>query len=359
MQFLKSFLSIKSFHTGELKKVREHIQKTFDTVEGFLMPHPGKVVTRNATFDGRYKLIDEDFVDLLQELIPHILAPKNLIVKTVNGVSVKAFEMSHYIRQYIDLFKSENLPEAKTIYETTMDNQVQLLIGKSIEIYLQSIQLYQDKINKMEEIVALHNISKSISLKYFDDEKKFGSDNENLVFRRELIDKIEKVFNEWKPITEELLNKIGNESEKQKALAEKAKKVDEEAKEEVILYQTNYQDIQRQLEKSRGDNADSRREAAYLRKKLQEIENQRNAAIEREQIARQEHEVLRQRALESERRFFIARQEADQRIKQQVQVIRKRSNILQVIVNGAAQFVVYIQRSFERTFGNLDPFRLY
>lgn len=358
MEFLNSFLSIKSFHTGELKKVREHIQKTFDTVECFLMPHPGKIVTRNVTFDGRYKLIDEDFVELMQELIPHLLAPKNLIVKTVNGVSVKAFEMAIYIRQYIDLFKSENLPEAKTIYEATMDNQVQLLISKSIEVYLQSIQLYQNNIKKISEIEDLHNISKAISLKYFDDEKKFGNDNENVVFRRELDDKIEKAFKEWKPITEDLLNKIGLETDKQRELAERALKVDEEAKQQVDMYQTNYQEILRQLEKSRNDTVETRREAEILRKKLQEVEHHRNAAIERERIARQEHEMLRQNALDYERKFLIAKHEAEQRLQQQVRVIRKR-NGLHIIADKITGFVVFIQQSILEISGYLNPFQRY
>jgi hypothetical protein len=296
------------------------------------MPYPGKITARNASFDGHWDAIDEDFVNALHELVPTLLAPNNLTIKTVNGVTVKAFELSVYIKQYVNLFKSENLPEAKTIYESTLDNQFQILMSKAVEVYLESIQLYQSKIKNFDEILALHNVSKAISLKYFDEEKKYGNEQETQTYRVELNGKLEKAYDEWKPITRELLNKIKveqEEAEKHKALAEVAKVKDENAKKELSETDKKYKELQSQLQLARYDSEESRREAAELKRILAKVEQERKQALEREIQTRRQYEEQRQRAYEIENQLVLERQKATHRLQERVVVIRKRDGILQ------------------------------
>ena len=328
--FIKSFLKIKDFHTNELKTVREYLQKTFETISCFLMPYPGKATARNSSFDGRWSEIDEEFVETMKELFPAILSPANLTVKTINGVPIKAFELSVFIKQYVDLFKSENLPEAKTIYESTLDNQFQILMSKAVEIYLESISLYQENIKDTPEVYQLHNVSKAIALKYFNDEKKFGNKEDATVYETELDEKLEKAFNEWKPVTMEFLEKIRAEQGKadaQKSLANEAGRRDEKAKEEAETADKKYVELQKQIAQARYDSVESRREAELFKVKLAKAERERAEALQKEQETRKYFQEMQKKAEFYEQQMNLERQKAAERVKERVVVVRQRDGI--------------------------------
>lgn len=328
--FIKSFLKIKDFHTNELKTVREYLQKTFESISCFLMPYPGRATARNSSFDGHWSDIDEEFVDTMKELFPAILSPANLTVKTINGVPIKAFELSVYVRQYVDLFKSENLPEAKSIYESTLDNQFQILMSKAVEIYLESISLYQEHIKDTPEVYQLHNVSKALALRYFDEEKKFGNKEDATVYETELDEKLEKAFNEWKPVTMEFLEKIRAEQGKadaQKNLASEAGKRDEKAKAQAELADKKYIELQKQIAQARYDSVESRREAELVRKKLVKAERERAEALQKEQETRKYFEEMQKQSEFYEQQLNLERQKASERVKERVVYVRQRDGI--------------------------------
>jgi len=315
------------------------------------MPHPGKVVARNSSYDGRWGLIDEDFVDVMKELIPILLAPKNLIVKTVNGVTVKAYELAVHIKQYIDLFKSESLPEAKTIYDSTLDSQFNILMSKSVEIYLESIQLFQNNITVESEIEGLHNLSKAISLRYFDDEKKFGNEQEILNFRNDLIKKLEKAYAEWKPITLELLDKIKVEQEeakKQRNLAEKSKSTGDELKQKADKLEAEYKLMQKKLEAARYDSAESRKEAELIKRRLAQTEREKNEAVEKARLEKQRYEQLFNRVNQLEQQLAYQRESAHKKVNTRVQQIRRSDGILQYFQGVVLSFSSFIQRTAQK-----------
>lgn len=331
-RFIKRFLAVKDFHTAELKTVREYLQNTFESVSCFLMPYPGKTTVRNSSFDGRWSAIDEEFVDIMKELMPAILSPGNLTIKTVNGSPIKAFELSVYVKQYVDLFKDENLPEAKSIYESTLDNQFQILMSKAVEVYLQSVSLYQDKIQDDSEVDRLHQISKNLALKYFNDEKKFGKAEEGLTYHKQLEGNIEKAGKEWMPITLEFLSKIGQEqakADKQNKLAVSAEKRNENAREEAKDAGEIYLDLQAKISQARSDTEESRREAAIIRKQLEQAESQRNIAIQKEQEARAYYEEMKKKAEFFEEQLIAERQESKLQFDKKVQTVRENHGIFQ------------------------------
>ncbi|KAL7017430.1 hypothetical protein ACKWTF_010375 [Chironomus riparius] len=348
-QFIKSFLTIRDFHSEELKKVRQYVQKSFDSIEGFLMPHPGKIVARNSSYDGRWGLIDEDFVDVMKELVPLLLAPKNLVVKTVNGVTVKAFELAVHMKQYIDLFKSESLPEAKTIYDSTLDSQFNILMSKSVEIYVQSIQLFQNNITVEDEIESLHNLSMAITLRYFDDEKKFGNEQEILSFRNQLIHKLKKAYDEWKPISLELLNKIKveqAEADKQRVLAEKSKSNGDQFNQKADKLEAEYKLMQKKLETARYDSVESRKEADLIKKRLEQTVRERNEALKKAKEERQRYEELFNRVNALEQQLLYERENAQRQVNTRVQKIRKNDGILQYFQGVVLNFNNFIQKTY-------------
>lgn len=352
-KFIKTVLEVRSFHTTELKTVRQYLQKTFETIDCFLMPYPGKSVARNSTYNGRWKDIDEDFLETMKELFPIILAPGNLTIKTINGASIKAFELSVYVKQYVELFKSENMPEAKSIYDSTLDKQYQLLISKAVEVYLESISLYQEKIKSPNEVEQLHNIAKSVALKYFDEEKKFGSSDDAVLYQKELVDKLEKAYNEWKPITLEFLGKIKSEQEKaetQNKLASDAETRNVKAKQESQSADKNYVELKTQITQLRYDTDEARREAEVVKQKFAQAERERQQALDNENEARRHYEEMKQKAEVYENQLAIERQTNAQKVKKRVVAVRQRDGVLQWFGNGVANFFDFISQTVRRLF---------
>lgn len=353
-KFIKMFLRIKDFQTAELKTVREYLQNTFESITCFLMPYPGKATARNSSFDGRWSAIEEEFVDSIHELIPIILSPTNLTVKTINGVPIKAFELSVYIKQYVDLFKSENLPEAKSIYESTLDNQFQILMSKAVDAYLQSISLYQDKIQNKSEVLNLHKVAKALALKYFDEEKKFGKAEDGLIYQKQLEDKLERAYNDWMPVTTEFLEKIGSEQAKtnnQKKLVVVAGDRNKIAQETSKQAEEKYEDLQKQIAKARNDTEEYRREAAIIKKRLGQAEKERQEARVNEQEARQHFHDMKQKADYLEQQLLVEKQNAAKRMNERVDTVRKRDGVLQWFGNSILGFFAFIGSAVSRLFG--------
>jgi atlastin len=124
--YLNSFLEIHDFQTRELQSVRRYLRSSFEKIDCFLMPHPGRAVARDSTYDGRWSEIDEDFV---------------------HGMPVKPADLLVFISTYVDNFKNDSMPEATNIYESTLDKQFRILMGKSVDIYVNAIAAHDTELN--------------------------------------------------------------------------------------------------------------------------------------------------------------------------------------------------------------------
>lgn len=348
-RFLKKFLSIKNFHTAELKQVREYIKDTFEDISCFLMPYPGKAVARNSSFDGRWSEIDEEFVDAMKELLPLILTPEKLIKKSINGVAIKAFEISIYIKQYVDQFKSENLPEAKSIYESTVDNQFQILMSKSVEVYLKMVSDYQDRIKNVSDVDKAHKVAKTLASRFFEDQKKFGNSEEGLIYQKELEEKLEMAFNEWKPARLEFLEKIKDEEAKadeQRVLASVAENRELVARHEARVADKDYLEIQEQIRKARIDTEESRKEIEILKNRLALAERDRQDSLLREQEARKYLAEMKKISEFYEMQISIEKEKADRKINEHVISVRQREGIPSLFSNAANKIVDFFASIF-------------
>ncbi|KAL1421940.1 hypothetical protein MTO96_003932 [Rhipicephalus appendiculatus] len=112
---IETRLEIKERHDAELKTLRQSILSCFSDIDGFLLPHPGQKVARETSFDGRLADINEEFRQKLQELVPSVLAPENLLVKQVNGKNLLGEHLMTFFRTYVEVFKGSDLPEPGSI----------------------------------------------------------------------------------------------------------------------------------------------------------------------------------------------------------------------------------------------------
>ena len=73
------------------------------------------------SFKGQLNAIDEDFQDYLKQLIPRLLAPENLVVKSINGSDITCLTLLQYFKAYIKIFQGGELPEPKSMLQATAE----------------------------------------------------------------------------------------------------------------------------------------------------------------------------------------------------------------------------------------------
>lgn len=127
-------MQVKPNQHEELQNVRKHIHSCFSDIGCFLLPHPGLKVAINPYFDGRLKGqdrflsdtdmdvhvwilgssltffflllfvadIDDSFKKELQNLVPLLLAPENLVEKEINGAKVTCRDLLEYFKVRFD-----------------------------------------------------------------------------------------------------------------------------------------------------------------------------------------------------------------------------------------------------------------
>ncbi len=64
--------------------------------------------------------IDEEFKECLREMIPHILAPENLLIKNINGSDVTCMGLVEYFKAYVKIYQGGELPEPKSMLQVFM-----------------------------------------------------------------------------------------------------------------------------------------------------------------------------------------------------------------------------------------------
>lgn len=136
-KILRKRLEIHDKQHPDHQSLRRHIQACFNEISCFLMPHPGLNVATNPHFNGNLTDITPEFKQSLIDLIPEVLAPEKLIVKEINGQKVKARDLVQYFISYLNIFKSEDMPEPKTMLLATAEANNLNAVAAAKELYSQ------------------------------------------------------------------------------------------------------------------------------------------------------------------------------------------------------------------------------
>lgn len=99
----------------EMHQLRKRIKSCFEQIAAFVLPHPGPQVAKAKDFIGDLKIVDSEFIEHLKVLVPSIFAPEKLIVKKIGGQNVRARELVHYLRTFVEIFNGSELPAPSTI----------------------------------------------------------------------------------------------------------------------------------------------------------------------------------------------------------------------------------------------------
>lgn len=160
----------------------------------------GSNTKRNHTkkYDGNWSEMDEDFRVELFNLIEHLLKPERLVIKKINENNLKGSEYLEFVLQYFKLFQSDKLPQAKSIYESTVEKQMTILVEHCVEIYKSTVSMNQDVVRNERHISLFHDVSNNKALQLYRDSKKMGNVDHVEKFKLLLEVKISEAFKEWK-----------------------------------------------------------------------------------------------------------------------------------------------------------------
>ncbi|RZF47369.1 hypothetical protein LSTR_LSTR009108 [Laodelphax striatellus] len=199
-KILERRLQISDKQHPELQSIRKHIKSCFSDISCFLMPHPGLKVATNPKFDGRLAEIEGEFKSALQQLIPMLLAPENLILKEISGQKVKAKELLQYFKSYINMYSGDELPEPKSMLVATAEANNLSAVAAAKETYhqlMESICGGAKPYLNTAHLETEHLRIKEKAMDQFSKKRKMGGEEFSENYRVKLEADIEDLFKEF------------------------------------------------------------------------------------------------------------------------------------------------------------------
>ncbi|KAJ0173424.1 hypothetical protein K1T71_010573 [Dendrolimus kikuchii] len=200
-KILQRRLKVSEKQHPELQSLRKHITSCFSEIACFLMPHPGLKVATNPNFDGRLADIELDFKRSLQQLIPMLLAPQNLVPKLINGQKIKAKDLVQYFHSYMKIYKGDELPEPKSMYEATAEANNLTAVAEAKEVYVKLMEEVCGGARpylQTQLLEAEHARVRDKALHAFHDKCKMGGDEFSLSYGNKLVQDLEEQFMQFK-----------------------------------------------------------------------------------------------------------------------------------------------------------------
>ena len=276
--YMNKVLTAKPDQSPELKSVREFIKSSFDKLGCCLMPYPGKDVARTKGYDGRWSKMDEDFLSELKLVIPSLLAPENLVVKRINGVEMNSNLLNEFIQTSFALFQSNQLPEAKSIFESTVDKYMMSIVAKCVEVYNSNALNSKSTITDENSIGTVHEFAKSKAMLTYSEEKKMGNAEHVAKYKTILESQIEANHVEWRvPAIAQIL-RVQEERQRTEATQKEAERLRLKQIEDERIAQERITKLQQEA-------AAREAEAARVREEIKVREAQVKAELERQRVA--------------------------------------------------------------------------
>ncbi|KAK3739927.1 hypothetical protein QZH41_015972, partial [Actinostola sp. cb2023] len=197
---LERRLKISEKQHPELQQVRMHVRDCFDNISCYLMPHPGLKVATNPSFQGHLEDIDDEFKDQLQQLIPLLLAPENLVLKGINGEEVTCRGLLEYFKAYMKIFQGDELPQPKSMLLATAEANNLAALAFSKDLYtkeMESICGGDMPYLAPKELERRHNNTRDTSLELFHKKRKMGGEIFSQEYAAKLTQEIDQAFENY------------------------------------------------------------------------------------------------------------------------------------------------------------------
>ncbi|CAI6343620.1 unnamed protein product [Macrosiphum euphorbiae] len=200
-KILDKRLQISDKQHPEHQSLRKHIKSCFSDIGCYLMPHPGLNVATNPNFDGKLSDIEPEFKKNLITLIPMLLSPNQLILKEIGGQKIKAKELVHYFKAYIKLCTGAELPEPKSMFDTTAEANNLSAVASAREVYRSMMDTIcggnRPYLNS-NSLDVEHFKNKDIAIEQFITKRKMGGDEFSESYKFKLENDIDEDFLKFK-----------------------------------------------------------------------------------------------------------------------------------------------------------------
>lgn len=313
-KYLDDLLVVKPTHPEELKSVRTHIRSSFDKLTCCLLPYPGKSVARDSTYDGRWSLMDEEFLSELQLTIPKLLNPESLITKKINNVEMNGREVNDFFQQYITMFKTGSSVQPQSLYETTIDKFMMTIVARCYDVYKNHVNNGRNGIVDENGIAHVYNTSKEAAFASYNAERKMGTNDHVNKYRDILNKKMDDDSIEWKAVTLAGILRIREERRRAEEAAREAERIRLQRLEEERIARERIAQMEREA---------LEREAEAARQR--EILHQQQLAIQAEQERQRLAEEQRQREVAEQQRIEAVRAAEAEWARQEYERQRHRS----------------------------------
>lgn len=147
-----------------------------------------------------FKLQNELLLAVESLLKPDNLAPKAIFQNELSGT-----EYFNFIENHFKLFEFGKLPEIKSLFEVTIEYQLNAVKEKCFKKYKEIIEKRKTEIKHAVRIPTIHNESVEETLKMFDEEIKMGNYSHEKKFKSQLEEMIDNFYIEWKKEVENIL----------------------------------------------------------------------------------------------------------------------------------------------------------
>ena len=175
----------------------DFIEHSFEERTGFLMPYPGKKVATDPNFKGSINDMEEQFTQHLEEFVPLMLSPNNLIIKKIGGSEVNGYSLFLYFTVYSNKFSGSELPEPKSLLEATAEANNLIAVATALNHYstkMEEICGGDHPYQTRNSLQANHLKIKEEALQVFDRTPKMGGKEFSERHRNDLIRRIEDRF---------------------------------------------------------------------------------------------------------------------------------------------------------------------
>lgn len=169
---------LRSRSQDELTNTREQILRCFDSIDCFMLPHPGPAVTKK-NYDGNISKIEPFFRGLINYYVRYIF-DHEIEAKIINRVAVTGPELFMYIKIYVSMFANEEdnaFPKAMTVLDATAEGNNRVAQERALDNYRKAMEKVAGTdcaYVKEEELALQHGAAYAAALKTFDDIATMG-----------------------------------------------------------------------------------------------------------------------------------------------------------------------------------------
>jgi len=202
-QYLNKVLAVPEAQHEELKQVRLHIRECFESLSCFLLPHIGLEVVEDEDFDGRLSAIRPVFRKHLKDLVEITLCPQNLVPKKINGVVLSCADLLTYFKSYMEMYRSDTLPEPKTALQVTAEANNLSAKEKALMQYNRTMtQLTKKGYVEAKKLDGIHETVRKDCLDMFRNVKKMGGTDFSASYLDQLTEQIDQAYSKYRELND-------------------------------------------------------------------------------------------------------------------------------------------------------------